>query len=222
MENYQLENRTTSSNNWLTTLNSLEMQLKKQVRPQNSNLYAYAANNPVRYIDPDGNQSIYLPAGGTTFNGPCPGMRYNIEEYSQQCDTIATFVEGITSDGNALAILIDKVFLRNKFGDKANKFYAKVLWQFELTKIDAKSNGLFDIDKDGSYSEKETKLFADYVNNTMLLNYSDQSELGPYKVTIPHISENDADIFLNDKSIPSISEYDIKKFNAEINGGAEE
>ena len=56
----------------------------------------------------------------------------------------------------------------------------------------------------------------------MLLNYSDQSELGPYKVTIPHISENDADIFLNDKSIPSISEYDIKKFNAEINGGAEE
>ena len=164
---------------------------------------------------------MYLPAGGTTFNGPCPGMRYNIEEYSKKCETIASFVDGITSNASGLGILIDKVILRNKFGKRADKFYAKVLWQFELTIIDAKLNGQFDLDKDGTYSEKETKLFADYVNDTMILNYSEQSDLGPYKVKIPYISEKEADTFLNNKFIPSIIEKDIKKFSVVINGGTE-
>ena len=35
------------------------MQLKKQVCPQNSNLYAYAANNPVKYTDLDGKANVY-------------------------------------------------------------------------------------------------------------------------------------------------------------------
>ena len=185
----------------------------------NGNLYHYAGNNPVRYIDPDGNQSIYLPAGGTAFNGPCPGMRYNIEEYSQQCDTIGNFVDGITSNGKGLAILIDKVFRGNKFGKKAAKYYCNILFKFELLKSNAKVSGQFDLDHNGSYSETETILFTSYVNNTMLLNYSDQSDLGPYKVTIPQIFLNDADIYLNNKYISIISEYDIKKFENVINKG---
>ncbi len=73
MKNYALKKFAASSKNWVTTLNSLEMQLKKQVRPQNSNLYAYAANNPVKYTDPDGNylevtdngDGTYVISGGT-------------------------------------------------------------------------------------------------------------------------------------------------------------
>ena len=40
--------------NWLSLLNVHEKQRKKTSRPTYSNLYAYAANNPVRYLDPNG------------------------------------------------------------------------------------------------------------------------------------------------------------------------
>ena len=40
--------------NWLLLLNVHEKQRKKASRPTYSDLYAYAANNPVRYLDPDG------------------------------------------------------------------------------------------------------------------------------------------------------------------------
>ena len=66
MANYQLAKSQTFPKYWLSTLNSLEMQLKKQVCPQNSNLYAYAANNPVRYIDPDGNDVLLADYNRTT------------------------------------------------------------------------------------------------------------------------------------------------------------
>ena len=42
------------SKNWLIYEKSREIARKKAFSPTNSNLYAYAANNPVHYIDPDG------------------------------------------------------------------------------------------------------------------------------------------------------------------------
>ncbi len=44
--------------NWLFLLNVHEKQRKKASSPTYSNLYAYAANNPVYYTDPDGRNEV--------------------------------------------------------------------------------------------------------------------------------------------------------------------
>ncbi len=75
----------------------------------NCSLYHCAGNNPIRYLDPDGNQSTpnsqYLPSRETNFNGKCPGMKYDIDEYSNRCKVIGDAVEkafnaGIESDAS--------------------------------------------------------------------------------------------------------------------------
>ena len=58
MNGFLNKNLKSYAKNWLLPVKYAEMQLKNAVRNQYTNLYAYGANNPVHYIDPDGRELI--------------------------------------------------------------------------------------------------------------------------------------------------------------------
>ena len=65
MRNTDKKFYTQNSHNWLPAVKFTETRRKLRLVPTNGNLYHYAGNNPVRYIDPDGNDICTVTFLGT-------------------------------------------------------------------------------------------------------------------------------------------------------------
>jgi RHS repeat-associated protein len=169
----------------------------------NFHVYHYSANNPVKYIDPDGRNP--LPSHVT--NQPA---YQNMVTRQAEMDTL---VEGFglaaehLETNNALGEIIDRIFFEGKLEDVAIRFYFTVHLTVRQTMKEFKNSGFFDFNDDGKYSSNEVTAFTNAVNNTLLLNFSDQHTLGPYRVKLPVISEAKAAEYLNSPSKTSALPY---------------
>ena len=84
--------------NWLSLLNVHEKQRKKTSRPTYSNLYAYAANNPVKYTDPTGMVVDLLPGDKDDMR-----QKHNMNIFLQNINQ-ASYIQFKTNDDGILQV----------------------------------------------------------------------------------------------------------------------
>ena len=166
----------------------------------NLHVYHYAGNNPVKLVDPDGEQAgppvtqqpNFLPPINTPYNRE-PAYRGMMTRHN----STRAVADAALIGSNAIGIIIDKIFLGGKYQEAARKFAIKV--ELAFADIKRQAAGMLEADSNGKYSDMALELYVDYVNNTMMLNYTDQRELGPYEnsVKVPRITKKQADYELN-------------------------
>jgi RHS repeat-associated protein len=165
----------------------------------NLHTYHYAGNNPLKYTDPDGEQTH---PGVTALNQ----YMTDVSQYNKAVEDATSEINDRFSQGNALGKIIDTLFLGGKYAQKAEEFQRKVTLGLGQAMNDAfgylTRSGFIAPDENGCYSMEEAGIFAEMVNNTMSLNYSIQSDLGSYSVAVPEISPSKAFLYLNHRDKP--------------------
>ena len=162
--------------NWLAPVKYAEMQSKNAVRNQYTNLYAYAANNPVHYIDPDGKVLI-----NNVYKDLPSAKKY---EQTHQLKEIAFSIKTLTPDGSArLPMSNTSIVLENGLNNtllrayqykKINNYNVDVSATATKTEND---NYKIDIKVTISHYDFNGKLIIDE-HKTGTIAYADLTELG--------------------------------------------
>ena len=102
--------------NRILLLNTAEIRRKRQVRQRYCNLYAYGANNPVRYIDPDGEFAVGVALSITVLT---LATYYALLNYYQNPEVQEANRQLV--DAASLGIEIAKERIKNVFSKSKNK-----------------------------------------------------------------------------------------------------